>query len=247
MLPHTHTHILQYPGFSVLTSCRHIDKLVCSSSLRVLPSCLSSTTQIIVHLNVIRNGRSHVKYTNPFVKFKTWCFCLVRRGDSFKVSKWWNFWYAYGEISCIFSYQKHIFQKKKVFGMCSHSLDYKMIYKIQKIIFPYHSLLHKQAKHWMWEPVSLWYPPAGLRHVLLCDPGSCPNLMMSRSDHVNARPVPVALTPQLPPRAHRPLCMSVSSDSSGRFKALETQEWKNNLKAQVRPNMHLRLSSEINT
>ncbi|KAF1386356.1 hypothetical protein PFLUV_G00093930 [Perca fluviatilis] len=63
--------------------------------------------------------------------------------------------------------------------------------------------------------------------------GSCPNLMMSRSEHADARPVPVALTPQLPPRAHRPLCMSISSDSSGRFKALETQEWKNNLKAQM--------------
>lgn len=63
--------------------------------------------------------------------------------------------------------------------------------------------------------------------------------MMSRSDHTDVRPVPVALTPQLPPRAHRPLCMSVSSDSSGRFKALETQEWKNNLKAQVRPSMNL--------
>lgn len=63
--------------------------------------------------------------------------------------------------------------------------------------------------------------------------GSCPNLMMSRSEHPDARPVPVALTPQLPPRAHRPLCMSISSDSSGRFKALETQEWKNNLKAQM--------------
>lgn len=62
--------------------------------------------------------------------------------------------------------------------------------------------------------------------------GSCPNLTMSRSDP-DARPVPVALTPQLPPRAHRPLCVSVSSDSSGRFKALETQEWKNNLKAQM--------------
>ncbi|XP_034055521.1 uncharacterized protein LOC117535237 [Gymnodraco acuticeps] len=62
--------------------------------------------------------------------------------------------------------------------------------------------------------------------------GSCPDLMMSRSDHFDVRP-PAALTPQLPPRAHRPLCMSVSSDSSGRFKALETQEWKNNLKAQM--------------
>ena len=59
--------------------------------------------------------------------------------------------------------------------------------------------------------------------------------MMNRSEHADPRPVPVALTPQLPPRAHRPLCMSVSSDSSGRFKALETQEWKNNLKAQVSP------------
>ncbi|XP_034391708.1 uncharacterized protein LOC117732707 isoform X2 [Cyclopterus lumpus] len=63
--------------------------------------------------------------------------------------------------------------------------------------------------------------------------GSCPNLMMSRSERADARPAPVALTPQLPPRAHRPLCMSVSSDSSGRFRALETQEWKNNLKAQM--------------
>ncbi|KAM4733320.1 uncharacterized protein FYW61_006799 [Anableps anableps] len=63
--------------------------------------------------------------------------------------------------------------------------------------------------------------------------GSCPNLTMSRSEHTNARHVPVALTPQLPLRAHRPLCASVSSDSSGRFKALETQEWKNNLKAQM--------------
>ncbi|XP_005813752.1 uncharacterized protein LOC102217058 isoform X1 [Xiphophorus maculatus] len=63
--------------------------------------------------------------------------------------------------------------------------------------------------------------------------GSCPDLAMSRSEHTNARHVPVALTPQLPLRAHRPLCASVSSDSSGRFKALETQEWKNNLKAQM--------------
>ncbi|XP_068459960.1 uncharacterized protein [Clinocottus analis] len=62
--------------------------------------------------------------------------------------------------------------------------------------------------------------------------GSCPNLMMSRSEPA-ARPGPVALTPQLAPRAHRPLSMSVSSDSSGRFRALETQEWKNNLKAQM--------------
>uniref|UniRef100_A0A1A8GVL2 protein-tyrosine-phosphatase n=1 Tax=Nothobranchius korthausae TaxID=1143690 RepID=A0A1A8GVL2_9TELE len=56
---------------------------------------------------------------------------------------------------------------------------------------------------------------------------------MSRTENPKARPVPVALTPQLPPRVHRPLCVSVSSDSSGRFKALETQEWKNNLKAQM--------------
>ncbi|KAK2842799.1 hypothetical protein Q5P01_012999 [Channa striata] len=72
-------------------------------------------------------------------------------------------------------------------------------------------------------------PPAFKRDLA----GSCPNLMMNRSDHADARPVPMALTPQLPPRAHRPLCVSVSSDSSGRFKALETQEWKNNLKAQM--------------
>ncbi|XP_015244268.1 PREDICTED: uncharacterized protein LOC107093607 isoform X1 [Cyprinodon variegatus] len=63
--------------------------------------------------------------------------------------------------------------------------------------------------------------------------GSCSDLTMSRSEHTGARHVPVALTPQLPLRAHRPLCASVSSDSSGRFKALETQEWKNNLKAQM--------------
>lgn len=69
---------------------------------------------------------------------------------------------------------------------------------------------------------------------LSCAPGSCPNLMMSRNEQADTRPVPMALTPQLPPRAHRPLCLSVSSDSNGRFKALETQEWKNNLKAQVR-------------
>ncbi|XP_019896169.1 dual specificity protein phosphatase MPK-4 isoform X5 [Esox lucius] len=57
--------------------------------------------------------------------------------------------------------------------------------------------------------------------------------MMSRNEHHEPRPVPMTLTPQLPPRAHRPLCLSVSSDSNGRFKALETQEWKNNLKAQM--------------
>lgn len=69
-------------------------------------------------------------------------------------------------------------------------------------------------------------------------PGSCPDLMMNRHDQIGVRPVPVALTPQLPPRLHRPLCVSVSSDSSGRFKALETQEWKNNLKAQVKGQDH---------
>lgn len=66
-----------------------------------------------------------------------------------------------------------------------------------------------------------------------CATGSCPNLMMSRNEHQEQRSVPMALTPQLPPRVHRPLCLSVSSDSNGRFKALETQEWKNNLKAQM--------------
>lgn len=76
---------------------------------------------------------------------------------------------------------------------------------------------------------SLYIPPISRSECA----GSCPNLMMSRSEHVDVRPVPVALTPQLPPRVHRPLCMSASSDSSGRFKALETQEWKNNLKAQM--------------
>ncbi|TSK45838.1 Dual specificity protein phosphatase 3 [Bagarius yarrelli] len=66
-----------------------------------------------------------------------------------------------------------------------------------------------------------------------CAIGSCPDLMMSRNEQRELRPAPVALTPQLPPRTHRPLCLSVSSDSNGRFKALETQEWKNNLKAQM--------------
>ncbi|KAK3526573.1 hypothetical protein QTP70_030716 [Hemibagrus guttatus] len=66
-----------------------------------------------------------------------------------------------------------------------------------------------------------------------CAIGSCPDLMMSRNEQRELRPSPVALTPQLPPRNHRPLCLSVSSDSNGRFKALETQEWKNNLKAQM--------------
>ncbi|XP_076861740.1 uncharacterized protein LOC143514438 isoform X2 [Brachyhypopomus gauderio] len=66
-----------------------------------------------------------------------------------------------------------------------------------------------------------------------CATGSCPDLIMSRNDQPDPRPVPLALTPQLPPRAHRPLCISVSSDSNGRFKALETPEWKNNLKAQM--------------
>ncbi|XP_051917284.1 uncharacterized protein LOC127597940 isoform X2 [Hippocampus zosterae] len=66
--------------------------------------------------------------------------------------------------------------------------------------------------------------------------GSCPDLTMSRRDAAAAPAAPLAaLTPRLPPRAlcHRPLCASVSSDSSGRFKALHTQEWKNNLKAQM--------------
>ena len=92
-----------------------------------------------------------------------------------------------------------------------------------------------------------------LRYLLLCNradpvafpfiwfhaPGSCPNLMMSRNEQQDVRSSPLAplapsaLTPQLPPRVHRPLCLSVSSDSNGRFKTLETQEWKNNLKAQV--------------
>ncbi|XP_010900223.1 uncharacterized protein LOC105028878 isoform X4 [Esox lucius] len=75
--------------------------------------------------------------------------------------------------------------------------------------------------------------PKLLDRKVLPKNGSCPNLMMSRNEHHEPRPVPMTLTPQLPPRAHRPLCLSVSSDSNGRFKALETQEWKNNLKAQM--------------
>ncbi|XP_039503741.1 uncharacterized protein LOC120460160 [Pimephales promelas] len=65
-----------------------------------------------------------------------------------------------------------------------------------------------------------------------CATGSCPDLM-NRNEQPDSRPLAMALTPQLPPRTHRPLCLSVSSDSNGRFKALETQEWKNNLKAQM--------------
>lgn len=72
-----------------------------------------------------------------------------------------------------------------------------------------------------------------IKQVSFCDSGSCPNLIMSRNELVIPRSNPVNLTPQLLPRVHRPLCVSVSSDSSGRFKALETPEWKNNLKAQV--------------
>lgn len=68
--------------------------------------------------------------------------------------------------------------------------------------------------------------------IALCIEGSCPDLM-NRNEQPDSRPLAMALTPQLPPRTHRPLCLSVSSDSNGRFKALETQEWKNNLKAQV--------------
>lgn len=71
-------------------------------------------------------------------------------------------------------------------------------------------------------------------HACLWVPsGSCPNLIMSRSEAASLGSDPVTLTPQLLPRVHRPLFVSVSSDSSGRFKALETPEWKNNLKAQV--------------
>ncbi|XP_066557072.1 uncharacterized protein LOC136747778 [Amia ocellicauda] len=66
-----------------------------------------------------------------------------------------------------------------------------------------------------------------------CGTGSCPNLIMSRSEQTEQKPAVMALTPQLPVRAHRPLCLSVSSDSSGRFRALESQDWKNNLKAQM--------------
>ncbi|XP_036390774.1 uncharacterized protein LOC118781797 [Megalops cyprinoides] len=67
-----------------------------------------------------------------------------------------------------------------------------------------------------------------------CATGSCPDLMMmSRKEQPESRRVGTVLTPQLPPRVHRPLCLSISSDSNGRFKALETQEWKNNLKAQM--------------
>ncbi|KAG7256935.1 hypothetical protein CRUP_019551 [Coryphaenoides rupestris] len=64
--------------------------------------------------------------------------------------------------------------------------------------------------------------------------GSCPDLMMmSRTEPVEPCPVAMVLTPQLPPRGHRPLCLSVSSDSSGRFRALDSLEWREGLKAQM--------------
>ncbi|XP_039594209.1 protein-tyrosine-phosphatase MKP1 [Polypterus senegalus] len=66
-----------------------------------------------------------------------------------------------------------------------------------------------------------------------CATGSCPNLIMSRNEQPEQKPVVKAATPQLSIRSHRPLCLSVSSDSSGRFKALESQDWKDNLKAQM--------------
>ncbi|XP_061103038.1 uncharacterized protein LOC133131659 isoform X1 [Conger conger] len=56
-----------------------------------------------------------------------------------------------------------------------------------------------------------------------CASGSCPNLLMSRHEQ----------SPQLPPRAHRPLCLSVSSDSSVCLKAMDAHEWKNNFKTQM--------------
>ncbi|KAJ8249111.1 hypothetical protein GJAV_G00231290 [Gymnothorax javanicus] len=76
-------------------------------------------------------------------------------------------------------------------------------------------------------------PSAEENELAQLSKGSCPELMMNRKEQLEARRVAAALTPQLPPRTHRPLCVSVSSDSSGRFKALQTQEWKNNLKAQM--------------
>ncbi|KAJ8406544.1 hypothetical protein AAFF_G00301180 [Aldrovandia affinis] len=66
-----------------------------------------------------------------------------------------------------------------------------------------------------------------------CATGSCPNLTMSGSDQHELQQAPAALTPQLPPRAHRPLCLSVSSESSGHSKALETQELRSSLKTQM--------------
>ncbi|KAF5903896.1 Dual specificity protein phosphatase MPK-4, partial [Clarias magur] len=103
-----------------------------------------------------------------------------------------------------------------------NQLDKKTHSKQNGVIVKNLSNTLKICKHLQLQPISR----------SACAIGSCPDLMMSRNEQRELRPAPVALTPQLPPRTHRPLFFSVSSDSNGRFKALETQEWKNNLKAQ---------------
>ncbi|XP_043914866.1 uncharacterized protein LOC122791259 [Protopterus annectens] len=66
-----------------------------------------------------------------------------------------------------------------------------------------------------------------------CGTGSCPDLQMSKIELAEQKLLVMAGTPQLPVRTHRPLCLSVSSDSNGRYKPLESQGWQSNLKAQM--------------
>ncbi|XP_048401727.1 uncharacterized protein LOC125459374 [Stegostoma tigrinum] len=63
--------------------------------------------------------------------------------------------------------------------------------------------------------------------------GSCPNLVMSRSDRPDCKHITMTSTPKLPVRSHRPLCLSVSSDGNGRYVALESQDFKSSLKSQM--------------
>ncbi|GCB71195.1 uncharacterized protein [Scyliorhinus torazame] len=63
--------------------------------------------------------------------------------------------------------------------------------------------------------------------------GSCPNLVLSKSDQPDYKHITMTSTPKLPVRTHRPLCLSVSSDGNGRYAALETQDFKSSLKSQM--------------
>ncbi|XP_078403990.1 uncharacterized protein LOC144684227 [Cetorhinus maximus] len=63
--------------------------------------------------------------------------------------------------------------------------------------------------------------------------GSCPNLVLSRTDRPDYKHITMTSTPKLPVRSHRPLCLSVSSDGNGRYAALESQDFKSSLKSQV--------------
>nr|XP_014349054.1 PREDICTED: uncharacterized protein LOC106705050 isoform X2 [Latimeria chalumnae] len=56
---------------------------------------------------------------------------------------------------------------------------------------------------------------------------------MSRVEPPEQLPIVIASTPQLSVRTHRVLCLSVSSDSSGRYQPLEAQDWRSSLKSQM--------------